>query len=119
MNLRDMKLFSLLFLMISFAGFSQGTDLNLDNCWQEYRHEGVPENVEGYCAFILCEDNSTVCYDQENEEIYTDSNGWKRTSTNQIQLADETWLFNILLETENELHIQSVKYPNFKIYLKR
>jgi hypothetical protein len=100
-----------------FIGFSQVTDSIPANCWQEHKHENYPFPDTEYCPLTLCPENISICYNSEDHVTHYFS--WKRTRSNQIKMGEGGWKYNILIETENELKIQSVEHPDFIIYLKR
>jgi hypothetical protein len=113
-----MRFLSFFIILAPISLFSQETDLLPNGCWEEYEHKNLPYPETEYCPLILCSDSATICYLKEENEMYTEKNGWSKISENQIEIGDG-WKFNILKETDTELHLQSIEYSNFKIYLRR
>lgn len=114
-----MKLFFVFCILAPFSSFSQDSISFSPVCWTEYKYENLPYPESEHCPLILCLDNSVKCYLVEDNEMYTTMEGWRRISTTQIVIGEENWKFNVILETDSELHLQSVEYPDFKIYLKK
>lgn len=114
-----MKFLTLIILLTPVSLIAQDLGHISPDCWKEYKHENLPQPESEYCPLILCPDSSVVCYLKKENEIYSVSDSWYKISENRIQLGENGPIFNILLQTDSEMHLQSVEFADFKIYLRK